>query len=381
MHTEVTKPSESIRILILSTPKTGNVWLRTLLHYAYDAIPIIDFPADWSQEFENSLPPSFIGHQHYIPSTMLNGWIKQNDVITLTTVRHPGDVFLSLFNFVKWNEGVSDATIDQMNGDGHNPGAGSSEYIKRGFQRILSISIAWARMNSYVIKYENLCENPLLQLIEITNKIRPVKYNRALGAVLLGQPQLMKKNIIDARHLNSHRSGNWINGLNDSIKNVLKNTAAYKRLSEDYGYSLDAIETQRIDFDYSVVDPFKGSDTFDNGENIGFWIKKFFYYNLKDSFARWVNPLLTTENSYWDWLKSPTENAMCIEGISPDTYTNIMHLIYTSRDDLQTVFKNPLENIVDRLNYAFWFIDRIPLETDISWGLVAPTLDAYCDII
>ena len=38
---------DRLKMVILSTPKTGNTWLRWLLHYAY-GIPIVELPLEWA---------------------------------------------------------------------------------------------------------------------------------------------------------------------------------------------------------------------------------------------------------------------------------------------------------------------------------------------
>jgi signal transduction histidine kinase len=65
---------DRLKIVILSTPKTGNTWLRWLLHYAY-GIPIVELPPEWAPGCADDLPPRFVTHQHLFPSESLVQWL------------------------------------------------------------------------------------------------------------------------------------------------------------------------------------------------------------------------------------------------------------------------------------------------------------------
>jgi hypothetical protein len=54
---------DRLKIVILATPKTGNTWLRWLLHEAY-RIQIVELPLEWAPGartiFLRDLPPTNI---------------------------------------------------------------------------------------------------------------------------------------------------------------------------------------------------------------------------------------------------------------------------------------------------------------------------------
>ena len=54
---------DRLKIVILSAPKTGNTWLRWLLHYAY-RIPIVELPLEWAPGCADDLPPSVLAHRN-----------------------------------------------------------------------------------------------------------------------------------------------------------------------------------------------------------------------------------------------------------------------------------------------------------------------------
>ena len=94
---------DRLKIVILSTPKTGNTWLRWLLHYAY-GIPIVELPLEWAPGCADDFPPRFVTHQHLFPSESLVRWLVESRAVVLTTIRHPADTFLSRFHYVKWHD-------------------------------------------------------------------------------------------------------------------------------------------------------------------------------------------------------------------------------------------------------------------------------------
>lgn len=106
--------------MILSCPKTGNAWLRQLLHFAY-GVPIVGLPGEWSEATGRSLPEAFVGHQHFAPTERLVRWIAENDVTVLTTIRHPGDTLLSYFHYARWQEANHDASFAALRADGPWP--------------------------------------------------------------------------------------------------------------------------------------------------------------------------------------------------------------------------------------------------------------------
>jgi hypothetical protein len=92
-----------LKIVILSSPKTGNTWLRWLLRYAY-GIQVVELPLEWAPGCTDDFPPSFVTHQHLFPSESLVRWLVESRAVVLTTIRHPADTFCRIFHYVKWHD-------------------------------------------------------------------------------------------------------------------------------------------------------------------------------------------------------------------------------------------------------------------------------------
>ena len=137
---------DRLKIVILSTPKTGNTWLRWLLHYAY-GIPIVELPLEWAPGCADDLPPRFVTHQHLFPSESLVRWLVESRAVVLTTIRHPAATFLSFFHYVKWHDAGLDPTAAMLKEDGDRPGKNALTYINYSFPLIYAISLAWPKLS------------------------------------------------------------------------------------------------------------------------------------------------------------------------------------------------------------------------------------------
>jgi hypothetical protein len=218
---------ESLRIVILSTPKTGNTWLRFLLHEAY-RIPIFELPEEWASGSTKDLLPRFVTHTHLFPSESLVRWLVENRVVVLTTIRHPADTFLSLFHYVKCHDTASDPSAAMLKQDGDCPGKNALRHVKYSFPQSYAISLAWAKLGSHVVRYEDLLVDPLSKLREITSKIVPLDEERLKAAVILCKPeQLTRPGFVDPRHLRTRSARRWVQELPSEIIDAMESNQAY----------------------------------------------------------------------------------------------------------------------------------------------------------
>lgn len=364
--------ASKIRVLIFSCPKTGNVWLRSLFSYAF-CVRMVDFPSAWTNESAATLPYEFIAHTHQHPSEDMVKWLVTEQVQVFTTVRHPGDTFVSLFHYVKWATDLADVATAKLMAE-KEPGAESINYIEHVFPKSYSLSKVWPALGAIPVKYEDLLADPLQKLRDLCARIRPVTEETLRAAVLMCQPALFIKGSVDARHIRAATSYQWVEALSEPILARMKRIEPYRSICRAYGYDwIDRRDGFRV-FDYSSIDPFRGLDYFDNGEKIGYAIKKCYFIYASNAQSRWPDPVKTGPGSFWNWL---TESCLDEGAHSPypaHTYTNLMKLIYISREDLQAVFPDPIG--ASRIAFVDWIFDSATIEYDIPWGLMAPVQDA-----
>jgi hypothetical protein len=366
-----------LKIVILSTPKTGNTWLRWLLHYTYE-IPIVELPLEWAPGCADDFPPSFVTHQHLFPSESLVRWLVESRVVVLTTIRHPAATFLSFFHYVKWHDAGLDPTAAMLKEDGDRPGKNALTYVNYSLPLIYAISLAWAKLGSHVVRYEDLLVDPLSQLREVTSKIVPLDEERLKAAVLLCKPEhLTGPGLVDRRQLRTRSARRWIQELPSEIVDALANNQAYASACKMYedDWSRSALEPSG--YDYDKIDPFRGRDRFDNGELIGSMLVKIYLYHVPNASARWPEPWVTEGESFWNWLRAPSPLASLNPDLPAGTLTNIMVTVHNLRPDLQSACKNPAGS--DRMKFVKAFIGQAVF--GIPWGLIGPVLESFCDYL
>jgi hypothetical protein len=369
---------DRLKIVILSAPKTGNTWLRWLLHEAY-RIPIVDLPGEWAPECVDDLPRSFVTHQHLFPSESLVRWLVESRAVVLTMIRHPADTFLSYFHYVKWHGTGLDPSAEMLIQDGDRPGKNALKYLRYSFPRSYTISLVWAKLGSHVVRYEALLADPLSQLREVASDIVPLSEERLKTAVLLCRPEyLTRPGIVDPRHLRTRSARRWIQELPSEVVDVMADNEPYVSACKMYGYDWNAPALETSAYDYDKIDPFRGHDRFDNGELIGPWLAKI-YFEVSEASARWPEPWVTQGESFWNWLRAPSALASLNADLPAETLTNIMMVMHNLRPDLQLAYRNPADS--DRMRFATWFFGRAQMEFQIAWGLIEPVLESFCDYL
>lgn len=363
------------KLLILSCPKTGNAWLRQLLHFAY-GVPIAALPAEWTDSAGGSLPEAFVGHQHLAPSEQLVRWIAENRATVLTTIRHPGDTLLSYFHYARWQEAHDDANFAALRPDGATPGSAAVRFATRGFAQAYAISLVWARLGAEVVRYEDLVHDPVRRLRAMGERIGPLTKRAATRAAVLCQPRyLADSGQVDPRHIRTARAGGWQTDLSDEFVAAMSGIEPFRSACADHGYDWDRSAAPPTPFDYVTIDPFRGRLCFDNGEAIGPILAWLYLIGLPDAVGRWPDPWHTEGDSFWNWLVSPAVDAATRPDLPPGTYTNLMAVMYRKRPDLQIAFPDPAGP--DRVRYAEWFIGQGLSELQLPWALVAPVAEAH----
>jgi hypothetical protein len=233
-----------LRVLLVATPKTGNVWLRSLLSEVY-RLPVRDVSGD---EFE--LPRvsrrRYVGQQHYMPRTELLEWGARAGITFVTLLRHPADVFVSYYHHV--NRRASFITRNGVHPG--NPAFGMIGesldspavlgYLETDFKKALGRSIAWAESGrALVVRYEDLHQSPVETLATLTDDIYPVRRARLESAVSMCHIDTMRRR--GGRFRQHCRRGvvdGWRDELGPTHLEIFR--TVYAQEFARLGYSLDA---------------------------------------------------------------------------------------------------------------------------------------------
>ncbi len=366
-----------LKVMILSCPKTGNTWLRWLMHYMY-RLPIVSLPLSWTDEYAEKLPETFVTHQHLWPTESLVRWLVANDAVVVTTIRHPADTLLSYFHFAKWQDMSGDPDAAAMIKDGERPGKNAMKFAKYSFAQSYSVSLSWARLGAHVVRYEDMLADPVRQLHRLASCIVPASCQQATTAALLCQPErITRPGHVDPRHIRTGTARRWVKEVPDEIADAMAAMEPFKSACEDYGYDWDRAIEDAPAFDYTSIDPFRGRECFDNGEPIGPSLAKVYLDEVPGAAARWPDPGKTLGDSFWNWLRAPAGEASRNRDFAWGTYTNLMAVVHRMRLDLQTAFPDPVG--ADRGAYLVWYLGRAPVEFQFPWGLISPIMEAYCE--
>lgn len=180
------KTPDSPRIMIAASPKCGNNWLVQLLSMVYV------LPTPQVQSI-NALPwiehDRFVFYEHFRPTQQVLDWGRENNVTFITLLRHPVDLFISLYHFLNhMAETGLDPSITSIPTYAKligQPLDGKSvfDFMINDF-REPTISLSWIHSGkALVVRYEELNKETESTLVRLTNQIEPVGRKRVQFAM------------------------------------------------------------------------------------------------------------------------------------------------------------------------------------------------------
>jgi hypothetical protein len=208
-------PSAGPRVAVVSTPRSGNTWLRRLPATAY-AVPqfAAHTPAgvDW-----DGLPGGCIVQLHCWPTEPLVARLAAHRFAAVALARHPLDVLLSVLHFCR-REATTGRWLGGQGGDeaslrGEAPRSRSFREYARGprADALLAVSRAWwARPEARRVRYEDLVRDPAGELERLAQALgvrvrRPVA--EAVAAHTLGEQR--RHDAAHAHHYWQGQPGLW----------------------------------------------------------------------------------------------------------------------------------------------------------------------------
>jgi hypothetical protein len=229
------------RIAILSTPRTGNTWLRRLLDGVYSMPQIVqDNPSDVEWE---RLPPRCILQLHWNRDPAVLEKLDQYAFRKITICRHPLDVLISILHF----SSVHADTSSWVAGNG-----GSEEAIVNVLPRspafleyaigpradiLLSVSRQWVTdTECLVMRYESLVREPIHELTVLCDRLQPAPDDAIQYAV---QANTMEKlwNGDTNQHCWQGTAGHWRRLL--PAQEAHRIAAHHREVFETLGYAPD----------------------------------------------------------------------------------------------------------------------------------------------
>lgn len=230
-----------LRLALVSTPRSGNTWLRMMLGQAFALEELaVDDPSqvDWG-----NLPRRFILQVHWLPTDEFARKLSVAGVKVVTIARHPLAVLLSILHFTTRNprsswlhgEGGSEAPL-------HGLRPTDPEFLEYAcgprFRALLSVSSQWWRRDGvHRVRYEDLVADPVAGLAALS---------ASLGAAPVRPlADVVEQHSLDAMHRKSRDEHIWM-GRPDLWRSFLTRDAAanivqeQKEVFDALGYDVEA---------------------------------------------------------------------------------------------------------------------------------------------
>ncbi len=372
----------NLKLLVASTPKTGNTWLKYLLSAIYD-LPIVRLPEVFNGAYMDGLGDGWVAHQHYRPKPELTDWARERGATVLTTVRHPGDVLISFFHFVSKNSELFSTrgrVASTIALDGPEIGAHTVQYVETTFMRDLQVSLDWMHSGqSLIVRYEDLWRDPLNVLTTLTSQIYPTTpdcIERAIERCELG----LMRDLYDPKRtfFRTGQVGSWHRELPPEIVDRFQ-ADPYPALFQELGYSLEPVDpTVQVSAQpYTSKNPLRAVRAFDNGVPIVPMLVRL-YLSVEHCFKRWPCPQEThSPDSFFAWLIAPAE-ADPFKGSAP-LITNLAAQLYLADYEIRKKLPDLFGR--DRLTFAYWYVAYAKDEYHIPDAFTDPILrssDSFC---
>jgi len=195
-----------MRIAIISTPRSGNTWLRKMLAALCEGDEIaIHSPNDLN--WKNLPTGNCVLQLHWRKTPQVEQLLMENGFKIIVLLRHPLDVLISILQFahqepqtIHWLSGEGG---DEKNIYGKSPASKAFlEYaISLRARSLLSISIEWREApDAVLVRYHDLVSNTQKTLYDLTEK---------LGIPQLNIETVIANNNIDKLRLTSDNGHFW----------------------------------------------------------------------------------------------------------------------------------------------------------------------------
>ena len=236
-----------MRIIVASPAKTGNIWVKLMLAEIYQLKVINEvprIPLRFLRAFinEGRFEENAIFHQHFRPTEAFFELIDPIDARLVTTIRHPYDVFVSLYFYVQrlshlFHEG---APLYPLIGRALDDPA-VFEYLEKdedGFGFQVRLALDWVDCGrSIIVTYEDLLADTYQAVWGMTEQIQPVPARVIRQAVKNNQAdRLRKKSLTLNKHIRAGTTGDWRNHLTRQHLELINKT--HGPLIQRLGYGL-----------------------------------------------------------------------------------------------------------------------------------------------
>jgi hypothetical protein len=373
---------DSLKIIVVGTPKTGNTWVRHLLSSIYD-LPQVELNADPAGNNWPQFGPRWIGQEHYHPTPEILAWAEGHGVVFVTPLRHPADVLVSLRHHVQnqAEEPTSDVLLPgSMLHDGADVyGAHTRAFVECGFYLNLHLSIYWLRGGwSHAIRYEDLWRHPVEALRELTHKVVPVSDKRLRHAVSACAFEHMQKQFDPAKKfVRQGGLASWTEVLPAEILQWLATQEPYPAQFTALGYTMRREDpaNARLREPARTENPFS-APAFSNGVPVAPVLVDA-YLDLPESLtSRWTDTAAVNEDSFYAWLLRPAAADPHGGHVRP-VITELAYYLHGIRADVRKAFPEPFG--AQRAQFGDWFLFNATKEYNFAPVFALPVVRSWAE--
>jgi hypothetical protein len=362
--------ARAMKILIVSTPKTGNTWLKSLLAAVY-GLPVRNVGDRFdAAEFER-LGTSWVTHQHYHPQSNLVRWARENGLVFVTTIRHPADVLVSLSHYTV-HFSAEEELRAALRQDGGTFGPHVTAYIQNGFYLFLNQSISWMQTGlSHVVRYEELWQEAVPVLLGLTRRIREVPETEVERAVRRCDFDVMRRQAVggDRNFFRRGGSGSGLEALPLEIVRILAEEEPYPAQFAALGYRMDPSDPWLLAARQRKRQrhPFVEATQFDNGVPVTPILIDCYLCLSAEAMRRWPEPTRAGgSDSFFAWLNDPSPRVPATGSV----LSNLAVHIHDSRPDLRAAY--PELGGTDCRGFAEWFVGHARQEYGLDEWFIRP---------
>lgn len=229
----------SPRFAIVSTPRSGNTWLRRLLaaFFALQELPVhTPTEVDWSQ-----LPERCVVQLHWPRVGMFTELLAEHDLQVCVLIRHPLDTLISILHLAahnpdtaRWLDGAHGTEQAIINAEPCSR-AFSDYAISKRARGLISVSPQWWNRDATArIRFEQLIRQPAVELERIAVNSGVAAAIPASEAVRSLPFLRMQREV--GPHFWQGEPGLWRRLLPSAYASVI--AAPYRRHAQRYGYDL-----------------------------------------------------------------------------------------------------------------------------------------------
>lgn len=236
--------ASQLRIAIVSTPRSGNTWLRRLLADTYALKEqAIHNPKDLNWD---ELPPRFILQIHWHRIEPFLSWLEQHQFRIVVLSRHPLDVLISILHFApseqntsRWLEGEAGNEASIFGASPCSPAFLEYATSPRA-ALLLNVSREWARGNRW-FRYEDIVRDPTDALRRMGQSLGHQAYPETIAKAIAA-------NSIEKLRLTTHNQHFW-RGQPGHWKSLLPAAEArhiaqaHQAIFDEFGYECDPDES------------------------------------------------------------------------------------------------------------------------------------------